>query len=70
MLKRRMAQHHLRADASAAGELQAKRGARQMCRTSLFFCPSATLPLCVKIFHRRVEIHFLILSILLILSKK
>ena len=33
-------------------------------------CTSAPLPLCVKIFHRRVEIHFLILSILLILSKK
>jgi hypothetical protein len=32
-----LAQHHLHADASAAGEPQANRGARQMCRASLFF---------------------------------
>ena len=36
----------------------------------ILLCLSAPLSLCVIIFYRRVEIHFLILSILLILSKK
>ena len=41
--------------------------------TQSFLHPSASLLLCpsaFKLFYRRVEIHFLILSILLILSKK